>query len=126
MRQIVNNFVCAEWMPCQNDIFIIFSRKIQICVNIFVGVGKSFVPWTDKFFFARVDVDGFNFAERVVGLRVNKIDAVTWKRVADVVVKRIGVKISVNARYRNDDGFSRILRRKQNAVQNRAASRFNI
>jgi len=41
-------------------------------------------------------------------LRVNEVDFVTAERVADVVVKRIGIKIAVNARYRDYDSFSRI------------------
>ena len=95
-------------MTRQNHVTIIFRGIIQISVNVFVGVGKSFVPRADKFFFAGFRVESLNFAERVASLRVNEVDFVTAERVADVVVKRIGIKIAVNARYRDYDSFSRI------------------
>ena len=64
-------------MPRQNYMFIFkLFRKLQVAFNVIINVGKSFVVRADNFFFAGRGIVRFNLPESVVGLRVNKINAV--------------------------------------------------
>lgn len=88
-----------------------------------VGIGKALFPGADHLLLAGVDVDGFDLSKRVIGLGVNEVDAAVIERVADIVIKGIGIEIAVDAGDGNHDRVGRalFLRAKQHAVEYNAA-----
>ena len=74
--EIVDHLVCAKGVPRENDMCIAFLLgKVQIGLDVFIGIRKSFVPGADQFLFASVDIDRSDLPKGVVGLGIDKINA---------------------------------------------------
>ena len=96
--EVVDHLVGAKRVSGQDDMFITFVlSKVQISLNILIGIGKAFVPGTDQFLLAGTNIDGADLPKGVVGLGIDDIDAAGIERITDVVIEGIGVKVAMDA-----------------------------
>ena len=94
--------------------------KIKISVDIVVSVGKALIPTADSVTLFGFVIVGFDLPESVVCLGIDEVKSAFIQRIADVVIKRIGIEIAVNSRYRNQHGIGMRFMA-QNAVKHNAA-----
>ncbi len=84
---------------------------------------KAFIPGSDGFLFSGIRIDGFNLPECIIGLGIYEIDISTIQGIPNIVIERIGIKVSV---YAGDGDHNRIggalfFRPEKNTVQYRAS-----
>lgn len=117
--EVIDHLVGAEGVPGENDVRItLVFREGEIGVNIFIRVRKALVPGADHLLFPGMHIDGLDPPEGVVGLGIDEIDVAAIQRIADVVIKGVGVEIAVDACDGDHDGvrFALLFGTKQDAV----------
>ena len=127
--EVVDDLVGAQGVAGQDDVPVTLPLgKCQIGVDILIGIGKTLVPGTDQLFLAGIHVDCLDLPEGVIGLGVDEVDPAVIQRIADVVIKRIGVKIAVNAGNGDHYGVCRPLLpgAEQHAAEHHASLRRHI
>ena len=81
-------FICSRHMIVQ------IAEKLR---GISIRVGEALIPGSYDFSFTGVHIDSLDLSESVIGLGIDEIDVIAVQCVPYVVIKRVGVKIPVNA-----------------------------
>ena len=97
-RKVIDHLIGSEGVTGKDDVFIaFFFSKGKVCVDIFIGIREAFIPGTDRLLLSGEHIDGFNLPECVVGLGIYEIDIFAVQGISDIVIKRVGIKVPVDA-----------------------------
>ena len=102
-RQVVDDLISSQRMPGKNNICVTFMFcEVNIRVYVFISLREIFIVRADNFGPACLDVYGLYSIEGIISLSIDEVKIIAAEGVAKVIVKRVGVKISVNASYSDE------------------------